>query len=182
MEDKVRKDLLYILKQASNFIKKRDALSLGKLSNWSIHTAGVFQDEDSISIAVLTYALFKVLERHESEKVNFDAFIKKIDAAAARLAKTDIEGYRKSVKELFTEISSIDTKVRFYFQKVVSKARIHRGSFLHAHGISVARTAELMGISQWQLMDYIGQTKVIDIEKHKMDVKKRLDLARRMFK
>ena len=182
MKDKVKKDCLYALKQTAKFLRTKDALALGKLSNWTIDTAGVFQDEDSVSIAVATYALFKIVERYEAENVKFDPFIKIIEQAVKYISSNDLKGYRQSMKDLFSSISSTDKKLRFYVQKVIHKAKIHRGSFLHAHGISVARTAQILGLSQWQLMDYVGQTRMIDKEKYKMQVNKRLEITRSLFR
>ena len=63
---------------------------------------------------------------------------------------------------------------------MLDAARIKKGSKMHQHGISMARTAELLGITQWELQDYIGKQQEWKIKE--MPVLKRLKIAREMFK
>ena len=51
---------------------------------------------------------------------------------------------------------------------------------MHEHGISVARTAEILGIGQWELMNYIGKTWGPEFVSDQ-DVQKRIAVARKLF-
>ena len=56
MDDIVKKDALQILNRVIEIVKikdEKDALELKELSNHTIHNASVFQDDASLSIAVL---------------------------------------------------------------------------------------------------------------------------------
>ena len=67
-------------------------------------------------------------------------------------------------------------------QEVIEEAKIKKGYKLHEHGISLGRTAEILGISQWELMNYVGKTKISDVDIVPTDVVQRLKLARGIFK
>ena len=60
-------------------------------------------------------------------------------------------------------------------------AQIKKGSRLYEHGLSMAKSAEILGIGQWELMSYVGKTRIIDEEAVTTGVKKRLDVARKIF-
>jgi len=78
-------------------------------------------------------------------------------------------------------ISNFDSKLNLYIQKVIDEAEIKKGSKLYEHGISLAQTADLLGVSQWELMKYIGQTKIADKFVDEVNVKDRLAHTRRLF-
>ena len=61
------------------------------------------------------------------------------------------------------------------------RARINKASRIYEHGISLAQTAELLGITQWELMKYLGQTKIADKFDDEIKVIDRLEHARKMF-
>ena len=69
------------------------------------------------------------------------------------------------------------------FVKVINKAKINKGSRIYEHGISIGRTSDLMGISQWELMSYVGKTNIEDIgETQKVtSVRKRIAIAKQLF-
>ncbi len=79
----------------------------------------------------------------------------------------------------FDFINKIDTKLKLYIEEVISKAKVKKGSKLHEHGLSIARTAEVLGISQWELMNYVGKTTISTVDG--VDVKTRLNFARKLF-
>ena len=65
MENKVRKDILKVLHRAIDILsvrEEKDVLELKELSNHTIHNSSIFQDEDSISFAILMYCLAKLIE------------------------------------------------------------------------------------------------------------------------
>jgi len=76
----------------------------------------------------------------------------------------------------------LDGKIKMYIEQVMQQGRIKKGSKLYEHGISIARSADLLGISQWQLLDYVGKTTMTDATPQSLDVKKRLSFARELFR
>jgi len=79
-------------------------------------------------------------------------------------------------------INKLDLKLKEYIQDVLLKAKISKGSRLYEHGLSMERTAFLLGITQYELMDYIGKTHIADVRmKVLMHPKDRMKIARELF-
>ncbi|MEA3430680.1 MAG: hypothetical protein U9R08_05385 [Nanoarchaeota archaeon] len=186
MQSTIKEDILLILEETLEILEIRedkDILELSEVSNHVIHNASIFQDEDSISIAVLVYSIYKVIERPVS--LSDDYYIKirnLLRESHDYLSQDNIQNYRKAIVRLFRLIGAIDKKFKLYIEEVVTKARIKKGGKLFEHGLSVGRAAELMGITQWELMQYIGRTHMFEKEKFVDDVKGRLNFTRRLFK
>jgi predicted transcriptional regulator len=69
-----------------------------------------------------------------------------------------------------------------YIQEVLRKASINKASKIYEHGISLGQTAQLLGITQWELSEYSGQTNVSDNDYNKtLDIKKRAKMALEFF-
>ena len=64
MHKAVKNDILLVLKRAQRYINKGDSRKLKHLSDHTISNVSVFQDTDSLSIAVIVYAISKLIERH----------------------------------------------------------------------------------------------------------------------
>jgi hypothetical protein len=174
----VKNDILSVLKEAVLCIKEDHLQDLSELSNQIIHNASIFQDEDSISIAVVIYATSKILQRDLSGK---HKIIAKLVQSRESLQENDFHGYKKSIKELTKIISGMDSRLRLYIIEVINQAEIKKGSKIYDHGISLARAAEMLGISQWDLMTYIGNTQIIDRSEKVIRSQNRLKYARSLF-
>ena len=161
------------------------APALDELSNHTIKDASILQDKDVIQVAVVVYALAKIIHRSESSPELWKDISKKviIDLENARFAleknKEDI--YKSAIRNMLKQIGKIDDKLKLYIDDVLDKARVVKGSGMYEAGVSIGRAAELLGISQWELMSYIGKTKIIERAKEFMDVINRLDFARSLF-
>ncbi|MBL7054948.1 hypothetical protein ISS05_04290 [Candidatus Woesearchaeota archaeon] len=179
MNQTIKKDILSILSDTITILRDKETVDLKELSNHTIHNASIFQDEDSVSIAILIYSLSKVIERKPG-KLDFKLLSNLLNLAWGYLKKDDTAEYRKSIKKLFNLISKIDSRLKLYMEEVIRQAQIKKGSQLYRHGISLARASEILGISQWELMNYIGHTKITEIEA-KADIRSRLDFTRGLF-
>lgn len=182
MNEIIKKDIIAIISKTIVILRKkeeRDVIELKGLSNHTIHNASIFQDADSASIAILIYSLSKIIER-EFGKFDYKPVLNILNSSYSYLKKDNFAEYRKTIKRLFNLISSIDSRLKLYIEEVIRQAQIKKGSQLYRHGISLARAAEILGISQWELMDYIGHTKIIDKEE-KLDIRSRLEFTRRLF-
>ncbi len=178
MNERIKKDILSILDESLNHIYCRDISKIKDLSNHTIHNASIFQDEDSLSIAVIMYSLSKIFERKGFVNKNIvKTLIKSKDA----LSENKFNLYRKSVKSIIKNISKEDSKLKLYIQEVIEQAQIKKGSKLYDHGISMSQASYLLGISQWELMSYVGKTKIPDTFKENITIEKRLKFARGIF-
>ncbi len=181
----IKKDILAILSDTIEILKVKEEKGIAEmkeLSNHVIHNASIFQDEDSISIAILIYSLSKIIERKDKE-LNYSNILNQLKASYTFLEKSNTDNYRKTIKRLFKFISTVDTKLKLYIEEVINQAQIKKGSKIYEHGISLARASEILGISQWELMFYIGKTKIPDVyEVELISLKKRLNYTKSLFK
>ncbi len=188
MELGERINLIRVLDRAIKAIKENNIKDLKDLSNQTIHDATIIQDEYSISTAVIIYALSKIYER----QFNYSHFKgwkelcltanNELITARDRLQKNDLAGFDASIKGFLGQVTKIDKKLKVYIQDVLHKAKINKASRLYEHGLSIGRTASLLGVSRYELMDYIGKTYIADVQENKtITAKKRLETARGIF-
>lgn len=179
MIEEVRNDILTILLDAFNCVKQggpRVALELRELSNRTIHDASIYQDNDSISIAVLVYALSKLIARHN--KMDGEA-VKWLEVALRALEDNKIDKYRQHIKKLFHWVESQDSRFTTYVTEVVTQSKLKKGGKLFDHGVSIAQAGQILNLSQWDLTGYIGHTKYSD--ETIGSVRERLAYARKLF-
>lgn len=158
MNEEVRKDILDVLEKTMDAFPRNDASTVRELSNHTIHNSSIYQDKDSINIAVVIYALSKLIERrHDNEEL-----MQKLNQAKEQLEKNEVEKYENTLSEIVDIIYSYDKKINFYVKHIINRAGIKKGSRIYEHGISLARAAEIFNISQWELVKYLGQTNIPD--------------------
>jgi hypothetical protein len=181
----VRKDLLQILRKAQRYINSKDSKKLKHLSDFTIHNTSIFQDPDSLSIAVVVYAISKLLERWGFDSEYSEEARNLLGSAQFLLEQDKLKEYRDEVKKLVEFTSTVDKAFKLYVEQVLEKAQIKKGSRLYEHGISAARAADLLGIGQWELMSYIGKTRIHDepteVQPEASGVEQRLNYARSLF-
>ena len=180
-------DMVDMLNKAAVALRNRDASYLKKISNYSIDYASTLQDEVSLSIAVLVYALSKIIDRlYEGETPAQEKILERIhnrlEKISILLEKEKMAHYQKDVKEIYGLIEDLDEKLRIYIQEVLEKARINKGSKIYERGIALGRTAELLGLTQWELVNYIGHTTMYDHEEGgKISSRERIAYAKKIF-
>ena len=183
MNEIIKKDILAILKELIEILKvkeAKDVMEIKEISNHTMHNASIFQDEDSVSVAILIYSLSKIMERKQRD-LDYGKLAGMLNSCISNLKDNNDEDFRKSIKSIFNFIRTIDEKLKLYIHEVINQAQIKKGCKLCEHGISIARASEVLGISQWELMHYFGKTTLIDQFSEPVNVAKRLKTARGMF-
>jgi len=180
--------ILEILKATKEAVKKEDNIKLKELSNQTVHSASIHQDMDCIMTAVIIYSLSKILERTNYQEYPgwnkfFNALMKHMDLAISALGKNDIEKFRYELRRMRREVSSLTGNFKKHIQDVFRKAEINKASRIYEHGISMEKTAKLLGVSIWELAEYAGQTGISDVNLNvTLPVKKRIKLVEDIFK
>jgi len=181
------KNLLRIFEETKEAIKKEDTIKLKELSNQTIHTASITQDPDNIATAVIVYSLSKIIERKKYREcpgwANFyKALISAIDNSVIALKKNDEKKFKENLELIRKALNKLSGKLSLYIKDVFRKASINKASRIYEHGISMEKTAKLLGITVWELASYAGQTGISDVSLGKtLDVKSRIKLAMEMF-
>src|SRR3972149_7753265 len=175
-----RENILRIFQEAKKAFEEGDSAKLKSLSNQTNNTAALTQDPDNIAVAVIIYTLSKIIEREDYKqlpgwnkfyKIYIDSINKKIDA----LKKKDDEAFRRELVRIRRAMDSLSGKLKIYIQDVLRKASINKASKLYEHGISMEKTASLLGITLFELASYVGQKDSIDSQQIKtIDIKARI--------
>ena len=175
MNELVKQDILNVLNKAISLINEDKYYSLSELSNHVIHNASIYQDKDSLSTAVLTYSLYKLFSKYSFEKQKFISILEK---ASKALKTNKIKSFRTYISTSFKLIETIDKDFSNYVEQVEEKARIKKAVKIYDHGISLSRVAEILNITQWELLNYLGNIK---LEPYRISRKDRLKIAEKIF-
>ena len=188
MKPEIRNEIVDVLNGSLDAIKSDNTKKLRDLSNKVINSSSLFQDENLIMVAVITYSFSKIYERSDYRKyptwnLFSETAINSIKGALFALQNNSFDAFEKNLKNVLDVIDKLDSKLKNYIQDALYSSQVAIGSRLHEHGISLGRTAHLLGINQWELSEYIGKTGIADV-KEGLTLKEdqRLKLARRLFK
>jgi hypothetical protein len=154
-----------VLKEAFRAIKDNDWTTLKNISNSTIHSATVHQDSMNIIIAVLVYATSKILQRENYQKMPgwkefHSSLLKNWEMMVKASEKKDMKIVVQSAGDVRNALNKIEGDLGSYIREVFRKAEINKAFKLYEHGLSSAQTAELLGISLWDLASYIGQSSI----------------------
>ena len=179
--------VISVLNNARNAAKNSDVILLKQLSNETIHSAAIYQDTDNVIVAILVYALGKLIERKDFfDKKYFDKYLdfylSAIDDLISYIGSNNTKMFQNRIQNIL-DVKGLSDDLKRNVQDVFQKARINKASKIYEHGISMEATAKLLGISLWELAEYTGQTSISDMNQGKtLDVKKRIKSAMEFFK
>jgi hypothetical protein len=172
-----------ILSRVKIALEEQDSEKLKMLSDRTIHSASVYQHTDSILLAIVTYSLSKILERKEKLEIkNWQNFIRDI----SNLLDNSINAIRNGKYKLFTiflekieqKMQDMSLEMKPMILEVIKKAYINKASKIYEHGISVAKTTKLLGISPWELTEYIAEKENLHLHLNKtIDIRNRAQMA-----
>ena len=180
-------NLLWILKNALVAVRKEDTVKLKDLSNRTVHSASIQQDPDSVAVAVIVYSLSKIIERQKYTSYKewpkfYKNYLASIRCAIKDLQSNEPEKFREDLRDIQGGINKLSGKFKKYIQDVFRKAEINKASRVYEHGISMEKTAKLLGITIWELAEYAGQTGISDVNLTvTMPIKQRLKQAEEIF-
>jgi len=176
-----------MLKETKAAIRQENSIKLKELSNQTIHTASIYQDADNIAVAVIIYAISKLLERRNYQRYrNWPRFYKSfnlcLDRGIDALERGQDDYFRDQLKCVRKEITGLTGNLKNQIQDVFKRAEINKASRIYEHGISMEQTARLLGISIWELAEYAGQTGISDVNLGvTMPEKSRIKIAEDIF-
>ncbi|MFH0808168.1 MAG: hypothetical protein V1888_00960 [archaeon] len=180
-------NVLRILREAKKFVQEDKPNELKSLSNQTIHAATISQDADNVIVAVLIYSIGKVMERNNYRNMDgwkdfYDAVLENLELAAGALEKGDIKNTRVYLGMIRNSLNKIEGDLGVYVKDVFRKAEINKAFKLYEHGLSTEKTAEMLGVSLWDLASYIGQSHIGDSKiAICMPEKDRLKIAEEFF-
>lgn len=186
-EEEVKKDILDVLKNIREGLKERSAQKLHTWSNHVIHCASIHTDLRAVYVSIITYALAKIIEKEESmrnkpEWADFiNGMLANIDALIELLERNEMEKFDSALNDTMKIISEFDKSFSKYVQRVLEFAKIQKGAKIHEHGLSLSSVAQMIGVSKWDLMEKIGETKVSEV-KAKKTTRERYEEVKKIMK
>jgi len=182
-----RDNILKIFQETKEAVLRGDASKIKNLSNQTTNTAALTHDPDNIVAAVVVYALSKIIEREDYKQLPgwnefYKVYISSIDGIVDAVKRKDDLAYRKNIQLIRNAISKLSGKLKDYIQDVFRSASINKASRIYEHGISMEKTAHLLGVTMFELAEYAGKGKYADVPEAKtVDVGSRIKLAMEMF-
>ncbi len=184
-----KENILKILEGTKASIQKGDATTIKNLSDQTTNTAALTHDPDNIAIAVIIYSISKLLERQNYQKLSgwnefYNAFFKCMDSTINSIKNNDEIKIKESLDCMRNSLIKVSGNLKKYIQDIFRKASINKASKLYEHGISMEKTAKLLGITMFELASYAGQKEEISespIVKG-IDTKSRIKLAMDIFR
>lgn len=179
-------ELVRLLKKTYSYFRKKDIKKLRALSNHVIEDASIYQEDYIISLAIILYTLSKILEKGDYENnPGWNSFYKNsindIKKLIHYITKSKFDDYSETLKKFLAEIKSLDKKVPMYIEELLNSSRIKKGSSVYSYGISLGRAAEMLGISKWELMNYIGNIEIMPPTIRAINAPQRYQIAKKVF-
>ena len=182
MEEAIRKEILYDLGQAISILEKKDKNDVDQLrvlSDHGIEDVAVRKNLDLISVTVLIYSLYKIVNSIPDKE--YQNLLKELRNAKNSLEQKQLGKYNLSVKNLFQLVRKSNAKVKVHLQDVMDAAKIKKSAALFEKGLSIGQAAGLMGLSNWDLQAYAGKTTALDQHEESIPATKRVSTALKLF-
>jgi hypothetical protein len=182
-----KEHVLKVLKEVKNALKDEDYVSIKNLSDKIIHISSIHQNSDVISLAVIIYSLSKLIERASyKEEKNWKRFYKNfvgnIDDMILALNKGDDGKFHDEIEENRRLIQGLSGNLKIFIKDVFRRAKVNKASRIYEHGISMQKTAKILGISLWELSEYTGKTGIANVNLAvTIPIKKRIKFAEEIF-
>jgi len=183
-----RGHVLHILKKVKEALESKNYVKIKSLSNKIIHSSSIDQDPDLVYAAVIVYALSKLIEREQYKSYkNWPNFYKNYTGGLTNLIKAleinNIQDFHNQITFIINLIQGLSGNLKIYINDVFRKAKINKASRIYEHGISMEKTAKILGITVWELAEYAGQTRIADINLAvTMPIRERIKTAEEIFR
>ena len=187
MIEKERDHIVKLLTKAQRALRNKNTIVLRSLSDRTIHTASIYKDIDSIVVATTIYALSKIIERERYKEYKewpsfYNLAIKNLGLAAQNLKQNRIRQFRQRLVDIRKTANNFSSNLKGYIKEVFEKAAINKASRLYEHGVSFSETSDLLGISQWELAEYVGKTGISDVNLGiTVPIKERINFTKKLF-
>lgn len=180
--------ILEVLRMTRDSVQNRDYFKIKELSNKFVHDCSINQDADVISIAVILYSLSKIMERESYKKEKdwnkfYKNYLSNIKNMISALEGDNHIKFHEEIEKNGKLIEKLSGNLKNNIKDVFNRAKINKASRIYEHGISMEKTAKIMGITLWELAEYAGQTNIGDINLGlTMPLKDRIKIAEEIFR
>ena len=168
-----------LIKKSLEAVEDKNSFELRRISADTLSEAAIDEHRELMLLALVDYALSKILSKIHYEDVDHDFYSKIVthfeNAIAARK-----EEKIKNLEAIEDLVIKLDEKEGNFSDNVMTKARIKKASNLYNQGFSLRRAAELTGANASDVLDYIGNSKIHEFHGSGKNAQ-RLKKAREVF-
>jgi len=182
MNEVIRKEIIRILTKLIEILEVKEEKGikeLKELSDKAVEGVALHKNLDIISVTVLVYSLYKI--RDCIPPKDYQKILTDLNFARKSLEENRLGRYNKSIRSLFDLVRKCNAKIKEHLQDVMHAARIKKGASLLSKGLSIGQAAGLMGLSNWDLQQYIGKTVTFEQHREIMPARKRIITALKIF-
>jgi len=180
MVDTMNSDVVGSLEFLKKLLSEKN-IDTSKLRDYSsnlMEEVSLNKNQDSISLSVLSYSLYKILSKNSS--IDTKPLLSLIDEVLED--KDSKVRFRASLKKLFDQIKKYDVNLDANVLHIIKQAYINKGIKLYENGLSIGKASEIMGISKWEIMEYLGSSNIVDTDANaRIDCRDRLEFTRGLF-
>ncbi|MCB9358802.1 hypothetical protein H6503_02630 [Candidatus Woesearchaeota archaeon] len=181
MDTELKDNMLFVLKNVRELLRSDHIRisELKRLSNQLMEDVSLMHNKDSISISVLVYSLYKIFSKNSN--ISREALLKYLDDAIRSIDNQTI--FRTRLKKLFDQIKKYDKELGVTILQTIRHAQVKKGLKVYEHGMSIGQAAEIMGVSRWDILEYLGDFKIDDEGYYdRVDARQRLSFAKGLFR
>ncbi|MBT4604876.1 hypothetical protein HOC01_04505 [archaeon] len=183
MKEAMRRSLVKDLDRLISILNDKGVTAGGaeleKLSTHVIEDVTFYKNYDAATLAVLIYSIFKVSACVDPEKHSM--LIEKLTRVRNSLAQKKFGEYNIALSESFTIIKDCNSKIKEHIQDVMFASKLKKGSHLLEQGMSVARAASVMGVSRWDIQEYLQGSTALEAHTESSRADLRLKKAMAIF-
>ncbi len=161
------------MKRIEKALREEDDRKLREAAKELIYRAVETYDKHLASLAVIAYALSKLVSKVH---VRRDPRWREYKEALLNALERELPPER-----IVGMIASLDEEMGNFVRSIVDKARVKMASDAYAAGLSLRAAAELTGADVNDLIDYIGKTTIHDEEDYKISLSDRVNALRRLM-
>ncbi len=169
-----------LIEHSEDALEQRDALALRRVSAEALSEAAVEGHREHILLALVDYALSKLLSKTHYSDIG-DKFFEKIMRGFRKARDGPKKETIHNLEKIEDLVIKLDAKEGNYQENLMDKARVKKGSKLYEQGLSLRRAAELTGADATSILDYVGGSKIHEFHGEGRNAD-RLKIAREVFK
>ena len=181
MKEAMRQSMIKDIEKALTILTNNHAnaaVDLRKLSEHVIGDVALYRNVDAATLAILIYSLHKTLVCVTGNKLQ--ECTTSLQNLQGHLQKKEFTKYNGEMKRLFDLLKECNSQIKTHIQDVFYAAKIKKGTDLLEQGLSLARAADLMGVSRWDVLHYGGSSVTHSGHSESWPAAKRLALARKI--
>lgn len=164
--------------------RKRNQRALRKINDDVLSAAATELDKNLFDLAVLSYALSKIVSKPRFLDREYDSRLRAIERALSDLldmSNAPDEQVSRFVHAVEKSIGSLEKDDPRFITTIINKGKLKMAATLYAQGMSLGVASEMSNLEQQEVLDYAGETMMFDRIKDEKGIRERMKLARKFI-